>query len=420
MKRAKRSVSIFLVLLTLAAWAAVFSAAQSDTEPSDGTAVEAALDTAPSDAEETTAAPKTAKPSESKPDKSKKQKASVELTASSVEVTVRKTIQMTAEPKGFDGTPEVVWNSSDESVAAVDQTGKVTGVKAGRATITATATCGETTASGNMVIFVEKSKTPAKLLLQKFQVLGYKYSFKDDYYYVNDVKCWQQGFGFGRFYDLVAPYILLEYDYVRVFFTYENKDYMIQLWKGQYGLIFYGCEQGIYYKAHSDKEDGIFTFYKAMDQSEWPQMKMTLYHDKQRDGNFTREFTRDFSTHWWCSGFKPGHLKVEEPANELRQEGTIVFKSAEMAKYFADGLKICGFGEAKDEKSIGLDEYYLNGSTVSFLWQEINDAETTMPIKIAGGTAFAAGTLAFFVGLLVLLAIFAMMGMGIVFLIILL
>ena len=46
--------------------------------------------------------------------------------------------------------------------------------------------------------------------------------------------------------------------------------------------------------------------------------------------------------------------------------------------------------------------------------------ENTMPIKIAGGTAFAAGGLAFIVGLLILLAVIAMTGMGLMLFIIIL
>ena len=49
-----------------------------------------------------------------------------------------------------------------------------------------------------------------------------------------DKKAWQYNFGFGKIYDFVSPYLLLEYDYVRVFFEYEGKDWMIQMWKGNY------------------------------------------------------------------------------------------------------------------------------------------------------------------------------------------
>ncbi len=344
----------------------------------------------------------------------------VSITANDVVVTVRKKLQLTAEISGFDGKPALTWNTDDKSIATVDQSGKVTGVKAGRATITVTAILGDVSASDRMVINVQRMRTPHRALMQNTPILSYKYNFTDDYYYIQDADCWQKGFGFSKFYDLVAPYLLLEYDYVRVYFTYQDKDYMIQLWKGQYGLIFYGCEQGIYYKQHSDEPDGIFTFYKAMSQSEWPQMEMTLYHDKNRNGNFVREFTRLPETHWWCSGFKFGHLKREEPADELRQIGSITFQDAEMAKLFAEGLVTCGFGEAKDANSIGLDEFCHNGATVSFCWQNINRAETTMPIKVVGGTTAVVSGFAAVIGifLLILLAIGAI-GAGALFLIIL-
>ena len=435
MKKAKKGIAILLVMLMLSAFAAVFAAALPGEE--GGTAI---LDPAP--ARELTSqetpepvngegSPKTDATPEGSTDTQDngeqsagtseevsdepalpgRPDAKVSLTASSVEVIVRRSIQMTAETEGFNADPELIWTSSDESVAKVEQNGKVTGVKIGRATITATATYEDRTASDSMEIYVIAEKTPMKLLLQQHQLLGYKYNFVDNYYYINDVKCWQSGFGFGRFYDLVAPYLLLEYDYVRVFFTYEGKDYMVQLWKGQYGMLFYGCEQGIYYKEHSDKQDGIFTFYKGMDQSEWPQMSMSLYHDTLGNGNYEREFTRETGTHWWCSGFKPGHLRIEEPATELRQVGTITFRQEEMARLFAEGLKTCGFGEASDPANVGLDEFHLDGATVSFCWQNISDAETTMPIKIAGGAAIGAGALAFFFGMMILLAII-LMSMG--------
>ena len=342
----------------------------------------------------------------------------VSVTSGDVIVTVRKKLQLTAETKGFDGAPTLTWRSADESVAKVDQSGKVTGVNPGRAAITVTATFGDVCASDSMVLYVQRMRTPIKQLMKSYPILSYKYSFIDDYYYIQDADCWQKGFGFGKFYDLVAPYLLLEYDYVRVYFAYGDKDYMIQLWKGQYGLIFHGCEQGIYSKPHSDEPDGVFTFYKAMDQSEWPQMALTLYHDQKNNGNYVREFTRESDTHWWCSGFKFGHLTKEEPAKELRQEGTVTFKDPEMARLFAEGLVICGFGEAKDANSIGLDEFFHDGATVFFRWQNISRAETTMPIKIMGGAAAVAGGLALIVGVIIfLMMIFGMLG---IFLLILL
>ena len=334
----------------------------------------------------------------------------ISITADDVEVVVDKTITMHAQTTGFSASPAVTWKSDDTSIATVDKNGVVTGVKVGRATITATAKNKTEQASDRFVIYVIKSRQSMKALLDRGQVLGYKYSFRDDYYYTNDKQCWQSNFGFAKLYDLVAPYILLEYDYVRVYFTYEGKDWMIQLWKGQYGLLFYGAEQGIYTKAHSDDEINAFTFYRCADQSDWLDMEMSLYHDNG-NGVYERELSRDYGKYWWCTGFKSGHLRQQEPANELRTVGTITCKDAEMARLFSDGLEQLGFTRKASKDKLDLDSFCVDGTNVSFIWQNINDAETTMPIKYASYTALGvgAGILAFFIGIF---AFFAMLFAG--------
>ena len=323
------------------------------------------------------------------------------LSAESVEVVVGESITVKAETVNFDGAT-ISWSCDDAGVAAVDQDGVVKGVSVGRATISATAKKGDQTAQGSMVIYVVKKSTLLKDMLQKKQRLSYQYSYVDDYYYVNDKDCWQSNFGFGKFYYFVAPYILLEYDYVRVYFTYEDKDYMIQFWKGQYGLLFYGAEQGIYSKPHSDKDDTVFTFYNCADQEDWATMDLTLYRDEAGDGNYVRQFTRDTDRYWWCTGFKQGHLRVEEPASELRSVGSITLRDEEMAALLSEGLKTCGFEQVEQEDEIGLDQFCVNGNKVSFVWQNINDAETTMPIKVAGGVIIGVNILAFLIAMMII------------------
>lgn len=340
----------------------------------------------------------------------------VSITADNIEVELKKTIGMHAEVKGFAQTPSITWKSDDPSVAAVDANGRVTGKKIGRTAITVTAKDGKSEAHDSMVIYVIKDRKSLQRMIEHKQVFGYKYSFRDDYYYTNDKNCWQSNYGFAKFYDLVAPYLLLEYDYVRVYFTYENKDWMIQLWKGQYGLLFYGAEQGVYNKPHSDKAPNIFTMYNCAGKSDWLDMDMTLYHDKSGNGNYVRELSRDYGKYWWCTGFKEGHLRRQEPASELRTVGTITLKDAEMTRLFTDGLKQLGFGEAESKDNIGLDTFYTDGNSVHFVWQNINDAETTMPIKYAAALGGLGTVLAFFVGIFAFMAL-AFAGIGLMIII---
>ncbi len=310
------------------------------------------------------------------------------LTSDHLSVTKGKTIQMTAKVTNVDTQPKIYWASSDTSVATVDENGTVKGNGVGKAIISATATVDGERLYGEFAINVVTSSNFVKDLLEGQQILSYQYSYVDDYYYTNDKEAWQYNFGFGKIYDIASPYLLLEYDYIRVFFTYAGKDWMLQMWKGQYGMVFYGGEIGIYNRPHVDDGMSEWTFFNCPAEEDWLNMEMTLWHE-QLDGTWVREFTREYDKYWWCTGFKNGHLRQEEPADELRLEGRITFLDEEMTKLVADGLKECGFKAADSKDSIGLDEIYVDGCDINFVWQNINEAESTMFIKVNFGALYA-------------------------------
>ncbi len=317
------------------------------------------------------------------------------LTCESLSVKKGKTVQMTATVTNVDTQPKIVWRSSNMGVATVDDNGLVKGIGVGKATITAKAVVGDEVISGEFTINVITSSNFLKDFLVEQQVLSYQYSYEDDYYYTNDKEAWQYDFGFGKIYDLVSPYILLEYDYVRVFFIYGDKDWMLQMWKGQYGLIFYGGEVGIYNRDHVDDGMNEWTFFNCPAEEDWLDMEMTLWHE-DLNGNWNREFTREYDKYWWCTGFKNGHLRQEEPADELRMTGRITFLDEEMAKIVADGLIDCGFTFCKGKETLGVDQIYLEGKDIYYCWQEINDAESTMFIKVSVGFLSSLTTLFMF------------------------
>ncbi len=306
------------------------------------------------------------------------------ITSESLTVKIRKTIQLTATVTNVDSQPKITWKSLNPEIATVDENGTVKGVAVGNAVITASATVDGETINGEFVINVVKTSTFIKDFLTKRQVLSYQYSYVDDFYYTNDKEAWQYNFGFGKIYDFASPYILLEYDYIRIFFTYENKDWMLQMWKGQYGMIFYGGEIGIYNRPHSDEGVGGWEMYNCPAEEDWLGMEMTLYHEDIY-GNYIREFTREYDKYWWCTGFKNGHLRQEEPADELRLEARITFKDEEMRDLVAAGLKDCGFGEVDEKSQVGLDQFCTDGNDIYFIWQNISEAESTMAIKVVGG-----------------------------------
>lgn len=325
------------------------------------------------------------------------QKYKIVISAEDFNVNVRGRLQLEAKVTGVEVQPKITWSSSNESVATVSDSGKVRGISVGRSFITAKATVAGKPLEAVFAVNVVTSDNVIKNFLMKNQVLSYQYSYQDDYYYTNDKDCWQDNFGFARVYDIVSPYIALEYDYTRVFFEYDNQDFMVQLWKGQYGYIFYGGEIGIYHKESDGKETGYFTFFKTADQKYWPKMEMTLYH-QQLNGEWKREFTRDYDYYWWCTGFKPGHLRQVEPADELRIVARITFTDKEMATLFANGLKDCNFSQASSKDAVGLDSYYQQGRDVYLQWQNISEAESTMGIKFAAGSLFAINLIGLILG----------------------
>lgn len=333
------------------------------------------------------------------------QKYKLTISAEDFNVKVRGNLQLSAKVSGVEVQPQISWSSSNEDVATVSSSGEVKGKSVGRAFITAKAVVAGKQTQAVYAVNVVTSDNVIKNFLLKNQVLSYQYSYVDDYYYTNDKDCWQDNFGFTRIYDIASPYIALEYDYTRVFFEYDNQEFMVQLWKGQYGYIFYGGEIGIYHKDADDRETGYFTYFNTADQKYWPKMEMTLYH-QQINGEWSREFTRDYDYYWWCTGFKPGHLRQVEPADELRLVARITFIDKEMATLFTNGLKDCGFVQVDSKDNLGLDQFYQKGRDVFLTWQNISEAESTMGIKFAAGSLFAINFVTF------LIATLFSMGLG--------
>lgn len=313
-------------------------------------------------------------------------------------VGVNKTAQFSAAVSGVEVQPVITWTSSDENIATVNSKGAVTGKKEGYATITASAVVGSENLTASYPIQVVKNENIIHSYLETHNVLSYQYDYDYGYYYANDKASWQKNFGFARVYDYVAPYVGMEYDYIRVFFTYDEEDFMVQFWKGQYGVL-YGGEIGIYNRDEDGQNSSPFTFYAAASNKYWPVMDMAVYHQEE-EGDTPAEykllFKRPVDKYWWCTGFVMGTLRQYEPADELRIEATITFRDAEMATLFAKGIKDCGFTQAASKQGMGIDCYYYGGGNdVSVSWQGISEAENTMGIKAGIGATFLLGLVNF-------------------------
>jgi len=197
---------------------------------------------------------------------------------------------------------------------------------------------------------------------------------------MNQRPSFQWGLGFNEFYDVFTWVMNVWTDSVRITFNYDDRDWLIQLWKGGYGLFFAtGGEIGIYTKV----SDWPIPHYNApVSQSDWINMSMTIYN------RGTPIFTRpspyligDNGPYWWLSGYRLLSLCTDfysNPRTNVIMDATLELHSAEMARLFMGSLREKGFRPlaAGGTLSISTPERYVlmpDNKTVRLIWQNINE-----------------------------------------------
>ncbi|MCQ2472402.1 MAG: DUF4474 domain-containing protein [Clostridia bacterium] len=165
-------------------------------------------------------------------------------------------------------------------------------------------------------------------------VLGFGYSFTENCFYATG-NAWQRNFGYTKLYDKVSELMVISYDTLRIYFNYKGKDWMVQLWKGQYGFVLEGAEVGVYNRPEGVK---VGTFYNCAKDNERLEISLSLY-DKGR-----KLFTRKPQQSWWMTGFVPGQLGVGAGVGSLLTQLltakiSITLKDEEMTEAFVEGLQ---------------------------------------------------------------------------------
>ena len=152
----------------------------------------------------------------------------------------------------------------------------------------------------------------------------------------NDIICsnmypWQREVGYCRFYDEAAPTLNMIIDSEPIYFEYDNRRWLIELWKGQYGMTT-GGEIGIYVSEMDYINiPGIFSgpFFEAVSDEELLNMDFKLKICEKK--LFQRQ---DY--HWWLTGFDVG---VFSNPNNLSMEVRIIFPNSIMKGAFLGGFK---------------------------------------------------------------------------------
>ncbi len=204
----------------------------------------------------------------------------------------------------------------------------------------------------------------------KVNLVSYKYNPDGNYYYTDDKECWQKNFGFNEGYDAFAPGTMMYYDTVRTTFEYGGKEWLIQTWKGQYGMAFVGGEVGVYTRSLGS----IGSHYVCADKSDWLNMEMAFMWDEYETGEYRAVFNRNYEKYWWATGFVVGfpNGSLRQTLKEFRLVTHITFKDTEMANAFCEAFEANGFRRVSKLNNNEPDTFVQVGPDVAFVWQNIN------------------------------------------------
>lgn len=160
---------------------------------------------------------------------------------------------------------------------------------------------------------------------------GFQYDICQDLFYaVRDG--WQREMGYGKIYDENAIRMGMVIDCEPLYFTYGGKSYLLELWKGQYGMTT-GAEIGFYVSDEMDGEHPEKLFYKSVADEEMPGMRFVL----RKKGRIL--MIRD-ERHWWLTGFVLGEFSNPK---ELGMEVSISFPNQRMRNAAYDALLRAGY-----------------------------------------------------------------------------
>ncbi len=201
----------------------------------------------------------------------------------------------------------------------------------------------------------------------KASIVSYKYDPDGNYYYTDDKNAWQSNFGFNEGYDSMAPVTMMFYDTVRTKFVYDNKEWLVQTWKGQYGYAFVGGEVGIYTRKVGSKG----THFNCAKKDDWLKMEMCFMWDEYQTGEYRAVFNRPYTDYWWCTGFVVG-FDGGINRHQFRLVTHITFKDVEMANAFCEAFEKNGFKRVASLTSDDIDSFVQVGADVGFVWQNID------------------------------------------------
>jgi Domain of unknown function (DUF4474) len=205
--------------------------------------------------------------------------------------------------------------------------------------------------------------SPSSRLANAVVTAGFSYDPQQDFIF-SRMDALQRQFGYAYGYDDSIFLINAVIDCEPIFFEFAGKTWMIELWKGQYGVMT-GCEIGVYNrspnnsppyalldrflgKREHDPNPSHNLFFDCASDSELLKMSFTLKRRGQK------LFSRGPEKHWWLTGFKWGELSDPD---DLSMDIGIWFANWEMSSAFRNALVDLKYGYN-----------LIGGSSVAFMF----------------------------------------------------
>lgn len=180
--------------------------------------------------------------------------------------------------------------------------------------------------------FVEKCCRLNELI----EPFGFVYLPRDDIF-SSVLDGWQREFGYCAAFDTAAPHLNMVFDCEPVYFDYDSRTWLLEFWKGQYGINA-GAEIGIY-QADAVLSPGQYKtalFHSVPDEEMLPFQMELLFQNR-------RLFLVE-RVHWWLTGFRMGQYCEPE---DLQMQISVTFPNQEMLRAFLEGMRRAGYTESQ-------------------------------------------------------------------------
>lgn len=139
----------------------------------------------------------------------------------------------------------------------------------------------------------------------------------------------QRAFGYTALFDRYASRFHMVLDCMPVYFDYKGHTWMIEFWKGQYGIL-RGCEVGIY---RADAQVAVLqrktALFHSVDDAQMLPISIRLYQKERPLCHLHRR-------HWWLTAFQIGAFSQPQ---DLSVQIDITFPCEQMLAAFVRALE---------------------------------------------------------------------------------